>query len=117
MYFSSVSIEGEQFFIEFLFTTLQDTKAKEASQQVGFVAKLGETRKQKTVLSHNDVPLHRQHQIVPFALETSGSSTTKFLDRMTAVYLKSSPPSEGLLLGRLNERMAADVLKYNSYLV
>ena len=45
------------------------------------------------------------------------TSATKFLDRMMAVYPKSSPSSEGLLIGRLKERMAADVLKHNSYLV
>ena len=53
-------------------------------------------------------------------METSGSmgtSATKFLNRMMAVYPKSSPSSEGLLIGRLKERMAADVLKYNSYIV
>ena len=30
---------------------------------------------------------------------------------------KSSSSSEGQLIGRLKERMAADVLKYNSYIV
>ena len=68
-----VSIQDEEFFIDFLVTALHDANAKEASQQVGFVAKLGETRKRKAVLSHYDAPLHRQHQIVPFVLETSGS--------------------------------------------
>ena len=46
-----------------------------------------------------------------------GTRETKFLNRMMAVYPKSSPSSEGLLIGRLKERMAADVLKHNSYLV
>ena len=36
---------------------------------------------------------------------------------MMAVYPKSSSSSDGLLIGRLKERMAADVLKYNSYIV
>ena len=92
----------------------------DASQQVGYVAKLGEISKHKAVLTHYNVPLHRQHQIVPFVLETSGSmgtSANKFLNRMMAVYPKPSSSSEGLLIGRLKERMAADVLKYNSYIV
>ena len=53
-----------------------------SSQQVGNVAKLGETCKHKAVPSHYDVSLHRQYQIVPFILETSSSmraSATKFL--------------------------------------
>ena len=115
-----VSIKDEDHYIDFLIAAPNDTNAKEASQQVSYVAKQGETRKHKAVLSHYDVPLHRQHQIVPFVLETSGSmgtGATKFLDRMMAVYPNSSPSSEGLLIGRLKERMAADVLKHNSYLV
>ena len=91
---------------------------KRASQQVGYVAKLAEIRKYKAVLSHYNVTLHCQHQIVPFIMETSGSmgtSATKFLDRMMAVCPKTSPASEGLLIGRLKERMAVDVLKHNSY--
>ena len=44
-------------------------------------------------------------------------SATKFLDRLMTVYPKSSPSSEGLLIGRLKERKATDVLKHNSYLV
>ena len=108
-----VSIKDEDFFIDFLVTAPKDTNAKDASHQVGYVAKLGEISKHKAVLAHYDVPPHRQHQIVPFVMETSGSmgtSATKFLNRMMAVYLKSSPSSEGLLIGRLKERMAADVL-------
>ena len=57
---------------------------------------------------------------VPFVMETSGSMGTraiKFLNRIMAAYPKSSPSSEGLLIGRLKERMAANVLKYTSYLV
>ena len=53
-------------------------------------------------------------------METSGSmgtSAIKFLNRIMAAYPKSSPSSEGLLIGRLKERMAADVLKHNSYIV
>ena len=53
-------------------------------------------------------------------METSGSmgtSANKFLNRMMAVYPKSSPSSEGLIIGRFKERMAADVFKYNSYIV
>ena len=46
-----------------------------------------------------------------------GTSATKFLDRMMAVYLKTSPPSEGLLISRLKERMAVDVLEHNAYFV
>ena len=79
---------------------------------------MGEARKYKAVLLHYDVPLHRRHQIIPFVLETSGSmgtSATKFLNRMMAVHPKSSPSSEGLLLGRLKERMAADVHKHTTH--
>ena len=115
-----VSIKDEDFFIDFLVAAPKDTNAKDASHQVGYVAKLGEISKHKAVLAHYDVPLHRQHQIVPFIMETSGSmgtSANKFLNRMMAVYPKSSPSSEGLLIGRLKERMAADILKYNSYIV
>ena len=108
-----VPINDEDLFFDLLVTAPHITYAKEDSQQVGYVAKLGETRKHKAVLSHYDVPLHRQHQIVPFVLETSGSmgtSAIKFLNRIMAAYPKSSPSSEGLLIGRLKERMAADAL-------
>ena len=110
----------EDFFIDFLVTAPNDTNAKEASRQVGHVDIMGEARKHNAVNSHYDVPPHRQHQIVLFVMETSGSmgtSASEFLDRIMAVYPKSSPCSEGLLIGRLKERMAVDVLKHNSYLV
>ena len=109
-----VSIKGEDFFTDFLVAAPNDTNANGAAQRVGNVAKLGEIRKHKAVHSHYDVPLHRQHQIVPFVMETSGSmgtSATKFRNRMMAAYPKSSPFSEGLFIGRLKERMAADVFK------
>jgi hypothetical protein len=40
-----VSIKDEDFFIDFLVTAPKDANAKDASQQVGYVAKLGEQRK------------------------------------------------------------------------
>ena len=115
-----VSIKDEHFFTDFLVAAPNDTNAKDASLQAGFAAKKGEERKQGAVLSHYDVPPHCQHQIVPFVMETSGSmgtSAIKFLNRIMAAYPKSSPSSQGLLIGRLMERMAADVLKHNSYIV
>ena len=68
-----VSIKDEDFFIDFLVAAPNDINAKKASQQVGIVVELGELSKHKAVLSHYDVPLHLQHQIVPFVMETSGS--------------------------------------------
>ena len=115
-----VSIKAEEFFIDFLVTAPHDTNVKEASQQVSYAAIMGESRKRKAVLLPYDVPLHCQHQIVPFVMEPSGSMGTraiKFLNRIMAAYPKSSPSSEGLLIGRLKERMAANVLKHNSYIV
>ena len=40
-----VSIKDKEFFIDFLVTAPNDINVKEASQQVGYVAKLGKTRK------------------------------------------------------------------------
>ena len=37
-----VSIKDEEFIIDFLITAPRDTNAKEASQQVGFVAQAGQ---------------------------------------------------------------------------
>ena len=52
-----------------------------------------------------------------FVCNCTYSTAIKFLNRIMAAYPKSSSSSEGLLIGRLKERMAADVLKHNSYIV